>query len=166
MKKSALFLIATAIVFTIAVKPASAGFYIAPKAQVAYGFTDMHTDGDINPGLGGGVILGFGVMNMIAVEANAAAVYWFTESSDVTYLYFPIHVGAKVSFMPLLGFVGGIGFTTMYSKVLSVSNTDSYFSLYAGIEISLAGLFIRPQLYYVASDKASVSGMLEVGYRF
>ncbi len=170
MKRTALFAAAAALVFTMAAKPASAGFFWAPKAQIAYGFSDMHTDGDVNPAIGGGVILGFGVMDMIAVEANAGAMYWFTESSDFTYMYFPLHVGAKISFMPLLGIVGGLGFTTVYSKVEflgnTTSSTDSYFSFYIGVEISLAGLFIRPQIYYVSSDNASTSAMLEIGYRF
>jgi len=169
MKKTLLFIAAGALVFTMTAKPASAGFFWAPKAQLAYGFSDSHDAGaKINPAAGGGVIVGFGILNMIAVEANASFMYWFSDTDNLNWYMVPVHAGIKVSPFPLFGIVGGLGFTSWTIDSPVGTETEVNFSFYAGLELSVFKLFIRPQILFVNNDGGaeSTSFMVEVGWRF
>jgi len=153
--------------------------YIAPKVQIHYGFGDMHDTSlgsssiKMNPGIGGGVLFGYKLMESLAVEGALSFAYWITDTPsglEYTSWMIPIQLGVNYNIIPILGIIGGAGFTywNIEAEILgyTVSSSTTKFSLYAGAEVLLGNVFIRPYLLYVMTSDASAQLVGEVGYKF
>ena len=178
--KKLLTLFAMIFIFASTSLYAQSGFYLAPKAQLAYGFGKSHDDSDnddfkMNPGIGGGIIVGYNINQQIAVELNGSYEYWFADDDtplDYTTTMIPLLAGINYSVNDTIGIIAGIGVTLWDFEVkyggISYSDDGSEFSLYAGVELRVVeSILIRPQLFYVNFDNdPSYQIKLEVAYRF
>lgn len=176
--KKLLTLFAMIFIFASTSLYAQSGFYIAPKAQLSYGFGDAHDIGGltVNPGIGGGILLGYNINQQFSIEFSGSYEYWFTDVDNSPYDYtttmIPILAGINYSVNNTVGIIAGIGVTFWEFKVeyagISASEDDSDFSLYIGAEVRIAeSVLLRPQLFYVNfEDDPSYQIKLEVAYRF
>ena len=158
----------------------SAGsMFIAPKAQLAYGFGDAHDFKSfnetvtINPGVGGGFFFGYYYSDSFAMEGDVSFLYWFTDTPsglDYTVYAVPFYFGLKFGMNPMFGIIAGIGAQWDYRKVeiegfASETKKKLWSSFYAGVEINFQSVIFRPKFVYVyASKDPSYSIWFELGY--
>ncbi len=157
------------------------GMSITPKVEFLYGVSDFHDDLDLNPGLGGGVIFGYGLTESLDLEVSVSFNYWITdppEEFDFTYWTIPILFGARYNFTEMFGAIGGLGFNYQeYSIEQDVpeefvggtredSESETDFSLYFGGEFKFSNMVARPQVFFTfLDDDTSTALMVELGYR-
>jgi len=167
MKRYTLFIVAFVAAFSLIAGPAFSAAYVTPKIDLGFGISEFHTDGDVNPGIGGGLILGFNVAGSISLEGQAAFQYWFFDVEDAAFYFVPFTVGLRFGLGESFGLIGGLGgcWRQLDTDVGSADDTD--FTFYLGAEILFSQLSLRIKYVYISEDFWNDSSSIQasIGYR-
>jgi|GEM_PF-1572029 len=171
MKRYTLFIVAFVAAFSLIAGPAFSAVYVTPKLDLGYGLSDWHQEGaDINPMLGGGVIVGFNLMPALSLEGSIAYQYWFTEDDSYTYSHVPFMIGARIG-LGMFGLVGGLGGVYRSIDTDIFDYTETVFGFYLGVDVVISNVMIRAQYVYAGegddyTGAESSAIELSIGYKF